>query len=94
MIRKLQIKFVIINMTMVTIMLCVMFGLVYNSTKTNLENESISMMKTIGANPFQLGRPNEQSPDLRLPYFTLQLGLRGNWYPPAVVTMISQTKSS
>ena len=64
-------------MTMVTIMLCVMFGLVYNSTKTNLENESISMMKTIGANPFQLGRPNEQSPDLRLPYFTLQLGLRG-----------------
>ena len=77
MIRKLQIKFVIINMTMVTIMLCVMFGLVYNSTKTNLENESISMMKTIGANPFQLGRPNEQSPDLRLPYFTLQLGLRG-----------------
>ena len=77
MIRKLQIKFVIINMTMVTIMLCVMFGLVYNSTKTNLENESISMMKSIGANPFQLGRPNEQSPDLRLPYFTLQLGLRG-----------------
>ena len=77
MIRKLQIKFVIINMTMVTIMLCVMFGLVYNSTKTNLENESISMMKIIGANPFQLGRPNEQSPDLRLPYFTLQLGLRG-----------------
>ena len=77
MIRKLQIKFVIINMTMVTNMLCVMFGLVYNSTKTNLENESISMMKTIGANPFQLGRPNEQSPDLRLPYFTLQLGLRG-----------------
>ena len=77
MIRKLQIKFVIINMVMVTIMLCVMFGLVYNSTKTNLENESISMMKTIGANPFQLGRPNEQSPDLRLPYFTLQLGLRG-----------------
>lgn len=64
-------------MTMVTIMLCVIFGLVYNSTKTNLENESISMMKTIAANPFQLGRPNEQSPDLRLPYFTLQLGLKG-----------------
>lgn len=77
MIRKLQIKFVIINMTMVTIMLCIIFGLVYNSTKTNLENESISMMKTIAADPFRLGRPNEQSPDLRLPYFTLQLGMRG-----------------
>ena len=77
MIRKLQIKFVIINMTMVTVMLCIIFGLVYNSTKTNLENESISMMKTITADPFRLGRPNEKSPDLRLPYFTLQLGMKG-----------------
>lgn len=77
MIRKLQIKFVIINMTMVTVMLCIIFGLVYNSTKTNLENESISMMKTIAADPFRLGRPNEKSPDLRLPYFTLQLGMKG-----------------
>ena len=77
MIRKLQLKFVMINMTMVTIMLCIIFGLVYNSTKTNLESESISMMKTIAVNPFQLSGPNEQSPDLRLPYFTLQLGLEG-----------------
>ena len=77
MIRKLQIKFVIINMTIVTAMLCVIFGLVYNSTKTNLENQSISMMKTIAADPFRLGRPNEQSPDLRLPYFTIELGLKG-----------------
>lgn len=77
MIRKLQIKFVIINMTMVTIMLCIIFGLVYNSTRTNLENESISMMKSIAVDPFRLGRPNEKSPDLRLPYFTLQLGMKG-----------------
>ncbi len=77
MIRKVQIKFVIINMTMVTIMLCVIFVLVYNSTRNHLETESISMMKTIAANPFQLGHPNEQSPELKLPYFTLQLGLKG-----------------
>lgn len=77
MIRKLQIKFVIINMTMVTVMLCIIFGLVYNSTKTNLETESISMMKEIAADPFHQGRPNEKSPDLRLPYFTLQLGMKG-----------------
>lgn len=77
MIRKLQIKFVIINMTMVTIMLCIIFGLVYNSTRANLENESISMMKSIAVDPFRLGRPNEKSPDLRLPYFTIQLGMKG-----------------
>ena len=77
MIRKLQVKFVIINMAIVTVMLCIIFGLVYNTTKTNLETQSISMMKTIAADPFRLGRPNEQSPDLRLPYFTLQLGIKG-----------------
>ena len=77
MIRKLQIKFVVINMVMVTAMLCVIFGLVYNFTRSNLEAESISMMKTIAANPFQQGRPSEQSPELRLPYFTLQLGPQG-----------------
>lgn len=77
MIRKLQVKFVIINMTMITVMLCVIFGLVYNFTRNNLEAESISMMKAIAAEPFRLGRPNEVSPDLRLPYFTLQLGMRG-----------------
>ena len=77
MIRKLQVKFVIINMTMITIMLCVIFGLVYNFTRNNLETESISMMKSIAADPFRLGRPDEPSSDLRLPYFTLQLGMRG-----------------
>ena len=77
MIRKLQIKFVIINMTMITVMLCVIFGLVYDFTRNNLEAESISMMRSIAADPFRLGRPNESSSDLRLPYFTLQLGMRG-----------------
>lgn len=77
MIRKLQVKFVVINMTMVTIMLCLIFGLVYHFTQNNLESESVSMMRAIAADPFQLGRPDEQSPDLRLPYFTLQLGVHG-----------------
>ena len=77
MIRKLQVKFVFIIMALVTVMLFVIFGLVYNFTKHNLETESISMMRTIASDPFRLGRPNEQSPDLKLPYFSLQLGVRG-----------------
>lgn len=77
MIRRLKIKFVAINMVMVTIMLCVILGLVYNFTRANLENESISMMKSIAADPFQMGAPNEPSSQLRLPYFTLQLGFGG-----------------
>ena len=77
MIKKLRIKFVAINMAMMTIMLCVILGLIYNFTENNLITENVSMMKTIAANPFQMGRPGEYSADLMLPYFTLQIGHRG-----------------
>lgn len=77
MIRKLQIKFVVINMTMITVMLFIIFSLVYTFTQSNLETESISMMKTIAADPFRLGRPNDPPSDIKLPYFTLQLDIKG-----------------
>lgn len=77
MLKKLQIKFVMINMTMVTTMLIVIFSLIYNFTERNLETENINMMKSIATNPFQLGRPNEPSEELRLPFFTLHLGMEG-----------------
>ena len=64
MIKKLRIKFVAINMVMMTVMLCIILGMVYNFTQDNLQNENISMMKTIAANPFQMGRPGEYSSDL------------------------------
>ena len=76
MIRKLKIKFVIINMTMVTAMLCVIFGLIFHFTRENLEVRSISMMKNIADDPFHRGAPNEAA-GLKLPYFTLQVGPMG-----------------
>lgn len=77
MIRRLKLKFVVINMTMVTIMLCVIFVLVYHFTRAGLESESIRMMQTIAADPMRLGQPGDGAGDLHLPYFTLQLGLKG-----------------
>lgn len=77
MIKKLRIKFVAINMVMMTVMLCVILGMVYNFTRDSLQNENISMMKTIAANPFRMGRPGEQPSNLQLPYFSLQIGPRG-----------------
>ena len=77
MIKKLRIKFVVINMAMMTVMLCVIFGMLYNFTKNSLVSESIGMMKTIASNPFQIGRPGEYPADLQLPYFSLQIGPRG-----------------
>lgn len=77
MIKRLRIKFVAINMAMMTVMLCIILGTVYNFTQNNLITENLGMMKTIAANPFRTGRPGEHSSDVNLPYFTLQIGHRG-----------------
>ncbi len=77
MIQKLRFKFVLINMSIVTIMLCVILGLVFYFTRADLEQESIRMMESIAAQPFQQGIPAELGEDVRLPFFTLQLGPRG-----------------
>ena len=41
MLKKLRLKFILINMVIVTIMLGVIFGLLYYSTGSNLERESV-----------------------------------------------------
>ena len=48
MLKKLRLKFILINMTIVTIMLGMIFCLLYFSTGRNLERESMQMMKIIG----------------------------------------------
>lgn len=73
MIQKLRFKFVLINMSIVTIMLCIILGLVFYFTSADLEQESIRMMENIATQPFQQGTPKELGEDVRLPFFTLQL---------------------
>ena len=77
MIRKLRFKFVMINMSIVTIMLGVILGLVFYFTRANLETESIAMMQNIASQPFHPGIPNESGGEVRLPYFILQVSPRG-----------------
>ena len=77
MLKKLRVKFVCINMLIVMAMLCAMFGMLFSVTKSNLESESIQMMADIANDPFHMGRPDERPDGVRLPYFTLQIGLRG-----------------
>lgn len=74
MIKRLRWKFVLINMTIVTLMLGVIFSLLYSFTRMDLENKSIAMMRSIADNPTGQGSPAEQAHQVRLPYFTLQLG--------------------
>ena len=45
MIRRLRVKFVVINMTIVALMLSAVFGLVYHFTRSDLEDKSIRMMR-------------------------------------------------
>lgn len=77
MLKRLRFKFVCTNMIIVTVMLCVIFALVLNFTRTNLEEQSIQMMRSIAADPRQIGRPGENPGQVRLPYFVLQIDPKG-----------------
>lgn len=80
MIRKLRVKFVVINMVVVLVMLCIIFGLVYNFTQHNLETESINMMQGIATHPIEADHPtppDAPSPNLKLPYFSIELNKAG-----------------
>ena len=57
MLKQLRFKFILINMTLVTVMLLVIFGMIIYQTQVNLENQSIRMMQTVGNDPFRQDRP-------------------------------------
>lgn len=76
--QKIRYKFIMITMSIVTIMLCIIMFLIYFFTKMNLENNSINMMQNIASHPFLLHLPNEMQEEVRLPYFTLQLSIQGD----------------
>ena len=78
MIKKLRIKFVCIVMAIVMLMVGGILGVVIHFTGITMEMQSVSMMRTIAANPFQQGYPGKPSNDeVRLPFFTVQISSRG-----------------
>lgn len=77
MLRRLRLKFICVNMGIVSIMLVVIFGLILHSTYQSMERESIRMMQTIAMSPFRFERPDEAPEEIRLPYFILQIGEDG-----------------
>ena len=79
MLKRLRIKFICINMLIVTAMLCVILGMVFYFTKQNLEAESLRMMETIAEKPSRMGPPGQRHGEVRLPYFVLEIGLSGSF---------------
>ena len=77
MLKKLRLKFILINMTIVTIMLGVIFGLLYYSTSRNLERDSIQMMESLAFTHAKPGPPNKPRDDVYLPYFSILVDREG-----------------
>ena len=92
MIKRLRLKFIVINMGIATILLSAILGLVFYFTSANLETESIRMMERIASQPFQMDAPGELGEDVRLPFFTLQLGPHASCWTPAVATTTSSAR--
>lgn len=71
MLKRLKIKFVIVIMTIVTILFGAIFGLVMHLTKQNIERESIQMMRTHALRPQQsvpFRKPDDIPDNIRLPF--------------------------
>ena len=75
MLKKLRIKFILINMLLVTVILSAVFGFVYHFTRVSLEDESVSMMQSIAEDPLYLMDIGEQGGSVRLPYFILKINV-------------------
>ena len=74
MIKRLRWRFICINMTIVTVMLLVIFGLVLHFTGENLEEQSIRMMQRVtDSDRLQLGRPGDIPEGAQLPFFLVTI---------------------
>ena len=80
MIRKLCLKFICINMAIVTAMLCVIFGLVFRFTSLSLESESLDLLHAVALDSFQTSPPG-QSVQPVLPYFSVGIAPGGELTP-------------
>ena len=78
MIRKLRIKFVVINMTMLSMLLCIILGLFYGFTRYNLEQATFQMMRSLAMAPRHHAFPNDRREEMQLPYFILYLDQQGS----------------
>ncbi len=78
MLKKLRRRVVLLTMCIATLMLSVIFALVFHFTKTDLEQASLRELEELAKNPYALGVLDDDSERLHLPYFILHIGLTGD----------------
>ncbi|SFC89011.1 sensor histidine kinase [Ruminococcus albus] len=80
MLRKLKIKFVVVVMSLVTVLFAVIIGGILHFTRLNMERESVQMMRAMAFRPIMktpVGMPNDTEHKMRLPFFTLTIDENG-----------------
>ena len=77
MIRRLRIRFICINMAIVTAMLLILFGMLLHFTAENLEKQSMGMLQAAAEEWPGPGRPEMLPERVRLPWFRVSRGPQG-----------------
>lgn len=77
MIRKLRLKFICVNMLIVTLMLTAIFGMVYHLTRQGLETQSEAMLQSVASDAFHPNRPGSPPQEVHLSFFVLELDGNG-----------------
>ena len=80
MLKKLRLKFVLINMSIVVAMLLVIFATVYHFTKTDLDKQGDSMLQSLSQSARQPNGLRDPGREIQLPYFIIQVHLNGDLY--------------
>jgi len=76
--KKLQLKFICVIMGVVTVMLCILLGLVIFFMSQGLEHQSIRMMQSFSQEAFlPTPPPRELDGSARVPFFSVELGQHG-----------------
>ena len=74
MIRKLRLKFICVNMLIVTLMLTAIFGMVYHLTRQGLETQSEAMLQSVASDAFHPNRPGRSAAGGPPPLFRVGVG--------------------
>lgn len=77
MIKRLRIKFICINMLIVTTMLLAIFGMVFCFTRMNLEIQSLRAMRRVAERPMKQSVLDDGQEEIRLPYFLVVVDHQG-----------------
>lgn len=77
MIKKLRVRFVCINMTLVTAMLLIIFGMLLHFTAENLEKQSMGLLQTVPEERPGQSWPGEIPERVLLPWFRVSRGPMG-----------------